>query len=148
MNRAEAGKEKGVRSMKEITLEATLNNLDKVNAFIEEQLDEAGCPMKISMQVCVAVEELFVNVASYAYGDGTGDVTVRFPCEDGTVSVSFIDSGAAFDPTRREDPDTSLPASERQIGGLGIFMVKKSMDTLGYEYKDNQNIVTITKKMS
>lgn len=134
--------------MKEITLGAAVDNLDKVNAFIEQQLDEAGCPMKISMQVCVAVEELFVNVASYAYGDGTGDVTVRFSCEDGTVSVSFIDSGAAFDPTRREDPDTSLPASERQIGGLGIFMVKKSMDTLGYEYKDNQNIVTITKKMS
>ena len=78
--------------MKEITLEATLDNLDKVNAFIEEQLDEAGCPMKISMQICVAVEELFVNVASYAYGDGTGDITVGFSCEAGTVSVSFIDS--------------------------------------------------------
>ena len=129
-------------------MKAAVDNLDKVNAFVEEQLDEAGCPMKITMQVCVAVEELFVNVASYAYGGGTGNVTVRFSCEDSVVSVSFIDSGAPFDPTQKADPDTSLPASEREVGGLGIFMVKKSMDALEYEYRDNKNIVTIKKKMA
>ncbi len=114
-------------------------------ALVEEELEKVDCPMKWVMQITVCVEEMFVNVAHYAYGEGTGDVTMQIDTTPSSVSITLIDSGMAFDPLAKADPDITLSAEERGIGGLGIFMVKKSMDEVRYERKDNQNIFTMVK---
>jgi len=101
------------------------------------------------MQMDVAVEEIFVNIANYAYAPGVGQARIRIEItgEPRMVQVTFIDSGVPYDPLAKPDPDVTLSAEERQIGGLGIFMVKKSMDNMLYEYKDKQNILTLQKNM-
>ena len=135
--------------MSELTLEAKTENLDKVLSFVDEHLEEQECPMKTQMQIDIAVEELFVNIAHYAYNPEVGPVTIRVEVqkEPLAVTVTFIDHGVPYDPLAKEDPDITLSAEERQIGGLGIFMVKKSMDDIAYEYKDGQNILYIKKKI-
>ena len=134
--------------MKELVLDAATENLDTVIAFVTEQLEAVDCPMKAQMQLEIAVEELFVNIAHYAYAPGTGTATIRTEITADTAEITFIDSGVQYDPLAKPDPDVSLPASERQIGGLGIFMVKKSMDDMRYEYRDGKNILTIKKKLT
>lgn len=136
--------------MKEITLDATLENLDEVLAFVDSRLEELGCPMKTQLQIDVAVEEIFVNIASYAYEPKKGSATVRLEIEQDpkSVAITFVDGGIPYDPVAKEDPDVSLPAAERKIGGLGIYMVKKSMDKMLYERRDGHNILTIIKKIS
>ena len=134
--------------MKELKIKAVLENLPKVTQFIDEQLESKGCNPAIQIQMDVAVEEMYVNVANYAYKPGTGsaEIEMDFSSEDGgSVTITIIDSGEQFDPLKKPDPDVTLNAEERQIGGLGIFMVKKSMDNVEYEYKDGQNILKITK---
>lgn len=133
--------------MKELITEALTDKLPDVLSFVDEQLEAAGCPMKTQMQIDIAVEEIFVNIANYAYTDekGSAAVQVRFTPEPQTVSITFKDSGIPYDPLAKPDPDISLSAEERQIGGLGIFMVKKSMDDIQYQYLDGQNILTLTK---
>ncbi len=133
--------------MKEITLEATIDNLQQVLAVLEEMLDELRCPTKPRMSLMIAVEELFVNIASYAYAPDTGEATVRFlPIDDAKgIEITFIDSGMQYNPLEKDDPDITLPVEERPIGGLGIYMVKKSMDDVRYEYKNDQNVLKITK---
>jgi len=140
--------------MKEITLEAKLDNLQEVMGFIDGELEANDCPMKTQMQIDVAVEEIFVNVAHYAYTPEVGNVSVSINIcadEDGSdvlkAVVTFKDSGIPFDPTAKADPDVTLSAQERQIGGLGIYMVKKSMDSMTYSYTEGQNILTIMKKL-
>jgi len=138
--------------MKEITLEAKVDNLSSVLEFIDTELEMNDCSMKTQMQIDVAVEELFVNVAHYAYTPEIGNVTVIFDLEDGEdgqkkAVITLKDSGKPFDPTAKEDPDVTLSAEERQIGGLGIYMVKKSMDEIKYIYDEGQNVLTITKTM-
>ena len=135
--------------MKKLQLEAKVENLQTVLDFIDGELESVDCPMKVQMQIDVAVEELFVNVAHYAYAPETGDVTVSIDTENtpGKAVITLKDIGVPFDPTAKEDPDVTLSAAERQIGGLGIYMVKKSMDSLEYAYEDGCNIVTITKSM-
>ena len=135
--------------MKELTLEAKIEHLDEVLAFVDSLLEARECSPKVQMQVDVAVEELFVNIASYAYAPGVGQATIRVDTETNPseVAITFIDGGVPYDPLTKADPDITLPAEERQIGGLGIFMVKKSMDSMEYEYKNGQNILTIRKKL-
>lgn len=135
--------------MKELTVAATLENLGEVQAFIEESLEEKGCPMKAMMQISIAVEEIYVNIAHYAYHPEIGEATVRCQVEGEPlqVTVQFLDGGKPFDPLKKEDADTSLSAEEREIGGLGILMVKKSMDDVLYEYKDGKNILTLKKRV-
>ena len=133
--------------MKELIIDALTENLDAVIAFVTEQLEAVACSMKAQMQIEVAVEELFVNIAHYAYAPDTGSATIRTEITADTAEITFIDSGVQYDPLAKPDPDVSLPASERQIGGLGIFMVKKSMDDMRYEYRDRKNILTIVKKL-
>ncbi|MGN0305617.1 MAG: ATP-binding protein [Lachnospiraceae bacterium] len=133
--------------MVELTLEATLENLEKVLGFVEEQLEANGCSMKALMQVQIAVEEIYVNIVRYAYQKETGMATIRV-CVGGDpvqATITFIDRGIPYDPLASEDPDTTLSAEERKIGGLGIFMVKKSMDDVKYAYSQGQNILTIQK---
>lgn len=135
--------------MKELTVEAKIENIPEVTAFVDEQIEACGCSVKAQMQVDIAIDELFSNIANYAYPSGTGTATVRV--ETGgdplSVTITFIDQGVPYDPLEKEDPDVTLSAEERGIGGLGIYMVKKSMDEISYEYKDGQNILTIQKKM-
>jgi anti-sigma regulatory factor (Ser/Thr protein kinase) len=133
--------------MKELRIDATIENLDRVLAFLDTELEGIDCPMKEQMQLDVAVEEIFVNIASYAYQPGTGDALIQVESLDGPkrVEVTFVDSGVPYNPLLKEDPDVTLSVEERQIGGLGIYMVKKSMDDMTYEYKDNKNILKIIK---
>ncbi len=133
----------------EIEVEATPQNLNKVMGFIEENLEIVGAGIKAQMQIAVAVEELYINIAKYAYKnqDKPGMARIRFEVKDDPARayITFIDQGVYYDPLAKEDPDVTLSAEERPIGGLGIFMVKKSMDDVLYEYKDGQNILTIVK---
>ena len=140
----------GSDETRELVIDAKVENLDAVNAFVGEVLDPLDCSMKHRMQIDLVVEELFVNIASYAYGDGQGKATVR-----GRVQVSppmvelvFIDEGTPYNPLEREDPDTSLPVEERGVGGLGIFLVKKNVDYIAYEHRDGKNILTIRKNLT
>lgn len=133
--------------MKELELEALTENLPKVLAFVDEQLSSADCPMKVQMQIDIAVEEIFVNIAHYAYSTEKGKATVRIEIlpDPPAVDITFIDNGIPYDPLAKPDPDVTLSAEERQIGGLGIFMVKKSMDDVKYQYLDGHNILTLKK---
>ena len=135
--------------MKELTIEADVNKLDEVLAFIDEELERYDCPPKIQMQLDVSVEELFVNIAHYAYNPNKGTATLRVEIQEEplSITITFIDGGVPYDPLAKEDPDITLSAEERQIGGLGIFMVKKSVDDINYEYKDGKNILTIKKNL-
>ena len=133
--------------MKEITLAATIENIDTVTDFVAEQLEEMGCTMKAQMQINIAIDELFGNIARYAYPQGAGEATVRLETSpDGKQAIlTFIDQGTPYDPLTQEEPDITLSAEDRPIGGLGIFMVKKSMDDIAYRFENGQNILTITK---
>ena len=133
----------------ELELEAVRENLDEVVAFLEERLDATDCTPKARMQINLAVEEIFVNIASYAYNPDTGKATVRVEVSDEPVSVTitFVDHGVPYDPLAKEDPDVSLSAEERNVGGLGIFLTKQVMDEVSYEYKHGQNILRIRKKV-
>lgn len=134
--------------MKEFTVEAKVENLDKVIAFVNSELETADCPMKIQMQIELAVEEIFVNIAHYAYGEETGSATVTVDVSSGdTAVICFSDSGVQYDPLAKEDPDVTLSLDKRSIGGLGIFMTKKSMDHISYEYRDGHNVLTMEKRI-
>ena len=132
---------------REIKVDAKVDNLDEVLAQVDEELEAADCQMKARMQIDVAVEEIFVNIASYAYKGREGTARINISIEDDPkkVVISFADSGDPFDPLAKPDPDITLSAEERQIGGLGIYMVKKSMDDVTYKYENGENILTITK---
>ena len=131
----------------ELEAEADNARLPEVTGFVESHLELIGCPMKTVMQIDVAVEEIFVNIANYAYAPGSGKATVRVEAESDTrqVTITFTDGGKPFDPTAKADPDVTLSADERDIGGLGIFMTKKIMDSVEYEYKDGKNVLVLKK---
>ena len=136
--------------MKELKLAATVENIDVVTDFVNEQLEALDCPMKAQMQIDIAIDELFGNIAHYAYNPEIGKATVRVEVIEDPLAVviTFIDKGVPYDPLAKADPDTTLSAEEREIGGLGIYMVKKSMDDITYEYKDGQNILKIKKNLN
>ena len=136
--------------MKELVVEADRKKFLDVQSFIDEQLEEIGCPMLTQIAIDVAVEELFVNIASYAYEHGEGVAVIRVTVHEDPLSVeiTFIDNGKQYDPLAKEDPDVTLSAKERKKGGLGIYMVKNSMDDVIYEYKDGKNILTIKKNLN
>ena len=133
--------------MNELTIAATLENIETVTDFVNHQLEALDCPMKAQMQIDVAIDELFSNIARYSYNPEVGQATVRVEVVDEPLAViiTFIDNGVPYDPLAEADPDVTLSAEERQFGGLGIYIVKKSMDEISYEYKDGQNILTIKK---
>lgn len=135
--------------MKELTVDAVVENIARVTDFVDGQLEELGCPVKAQMQIDIAIDELFGNIAHYAYNPEVGAATVRVEVveEPLSVVVSFIDHGVPYDPLAKEDPDVGLSLEEREIGGLGIYMVKKSMDEISYEYRDGQNILRIRKQI-
>ncbi len=136
--------------MREMDILAVKENLPEVLAFVDSQLEKLDCGTKLIMQIDVAVEEIFVNISSYAYNPEIGPATIKIEIMEEPLSViiSFIDNGKQYDPLAKPDPDVKLPLKERKKGGLGIFMVKKTMDNVTYEYKEGQNILTITKSIS
>ena len=131
----------------EITLEADVNNLEQVISFIDEKLEAADCPPKTQMQIDLAAEEIFVNIAHYAYAPETGNASVRVEIHENPLSavITFTDSGTPYDPLMNPDPDVTLSADERNVGGLGIYLVKKNMDNVSYKHKDGKNILTVRK---
>ena len=131
------------------TFPAKTDALSDVLGFVEETLESYECPIKIQIAVCVAIEEVFVNVAHYAYGGGEGDMTLGIHFEEETRTVTFrmADKGVPFDPLKKPDPDITLSAEEREIGGLGIFITKKTMDTVSYAYENGENVLTMIKKI-
>lgn len=135
--------------VKELTVDAVVNNIEVVTDFVNEELDKHDCLMKARMQIDVAIDELFGNIAHYAYDNGTGSATVRVEVTEEPLAVilTFIDSGKPFNPLERPEPDTTLSAQERAIGGLGIFLVKKTMDEVVYRYEDGHNILLIKKML-
>ena len=116
--------------MKELTIAATVENIEVVTDFVNQQLEALDCPMKAQMQIDIAIDELFGNIAYYAYNPDVGEATVRVEVTEDPLAVviTFIDNGVPYDPLAKVDPDITLSAEEREIGGLGIYMVKKSMD--------------------
>ncbi len=134
----------------EIDLEATVENLPKVLAFVEKHLEGTNCSLRERMQLDVAVEEIFINIANYAYRPETGRATVRVEVVEDPVeiTITFIDQGVPYDPLAKEDPDVTLSADKRKIGGLGIFMAKQSVDDIHYEYWKGRNILTLKKALS
>lgn len=131
------------------TFPARTEALSDVLGFAEQMLDSFGCSMKIQTAVCVAIEEVFVNVAHYAYGDGEGDVSLGIGFDEVNRAVTFrmTDKGIPFDPLKKADPDITKSAEEREIGGLGIFIAKKTMDSIAYAYENGENILTMIKKI-
>lgn len=134
--------------MKELTIAATEENISLVTDFVDAELEDHGCDLKARARINIAIDELFGNIAKYAYGPNVGSATVRVDVTDSplTAEITFIDCGTPYNPLESEDPDITLSADERKIGGLGIFMVKKSMDSMSYEFKDGQNVLVIKKQ--
>ncbi|MBQ9378048.1 MAG: ATP-binding protein [Schwartzia sp.] len=136
--------------MDTLTINATIENLSEVIAFVTEPLTDDNCTVRARMQLELVVEELFVNIACYAYHPETGPVTVERVMDeaDGVISVTFRDRGVPYNPLTREDPDTTLPLDKRPIGGLGVFLVKKNVDEISYAYREGQNILRFRKKLT
>ena len=135
--------------MKEWTFEAKVDRIPWLTERVDALLEDLDCPMKAQMQIDVAIDELLANIASYAYGTGEGEVTVRFDFQPGdrTVALTFIDSGIPYDPLAKPDPDIALEVEKRSVGGLGIFLVKKTMDDMTYARRDGRNVLTIRKRI-
>ncbi len=136
--------------MKEITLDATIENIPRVTDWMDEALEKVGCAPRPLMQLHVVLDEVFSNIARYAYKhrEGRGSVTVRFEYEPETktAAITFTDHGRPYNPLEKEDPDVTLSAEERNIGGLGIFLTKKLMDDISYQHENGANILCIRKK--
>lgn len=135
--------------MKEWTFEATVERIAWLTDQVNEELESLDCPIKAQMQIDVAIDELLANIASYAYDLDAGEVTVRmdFDADTRMVSLTFIDSGVAYDPLAKPDPDVTLAVEQREVGGLGIFLVKKTMDDMTYVRRDGRNELTIRKRI-
>ena len=131
----------------ELTVIATLENYDRVAEFVEGELEIRDVPMAAQAQIVIAQDEIYTNVAKYAYADDPGEVTVRldFTEQITEVKMTIMDCGIPYDPLKRPDPDVTLEAEARQIGGLGIYMVKQMMDDVSYEYRGGMNILRIRK---
>ena len=131
----------------ERTVTAILENFGMVADFVDEELEKRNVPMAAEAQIDIALDEIYTNVAKYAYGDEVGEVTVRLDFSDDVseVRMTVSDAGIPYDPLQQEDPDVSLEADERQIGGLGIYLVKQLMDEVSYEYRGGMNILRIRK---
>ena len=133
---------------KKIRVAATKENLETVTAFLDEILDEKDCPLKVRLQIDLALEEMYINIANYAYTPKIGEMELRVAFDEAgrELTMVLIDSGIPYDPLAKKDPDVTLSAEKRKIGGLSIYLVKKTMDSMMYERRDGRNIVTMKKK--
>ena len=136
--------------MKTLTVPAELGQLSAVQDFIAGELERCRCPAKAKFQIEVAVEEIFVNIVNYAYRPEIGEATIRCAVDEDAlqVTIQFLDHGKPFDPLAQADADTDRQALETREGGLGILLVKKSMDDVSYAYEGGKNILTIRKRLA
>ncbi len=132
---------------KVLKIEADADKLHEVQDFVAAELEANDCPMKTQLLIEVSLEEIFVNVAHYAYPEGKGWAEIHVSVEEGVASITLIDGGIPYDPLSRPDPDVTQSSEDRPIGGLGIYMVKQKMDDVSYEYRDGKNMLTIKKKL-
>ena len=123
--------------------------LSDLISYVEQTLEQYECSIKTQTSICIAIEEVFVNVAHYAYGKVVGEVTLGIEFDKKTRNVTFkmVDSGVPFNPLAKPDPDITLSAQQREIGGLGIFITKKTMDYVEYTYQNGKNVLTMIKKI-
>ena len=133
--------------MKELIVEASVNNLDAVLNFVNEELGRHNCPQYLQNQIDIAVEEIFMNIARYAYKPANGNVVICI-CIGEEIVIRFEDTGKPFNPLEQAAPDLDKPLAERKIGGLGIFMVRQLMDKIVYSFVDNKNVLIIRKKIN
>ena len=136
--------------MQKITVEARLENLDKVNDFVQNSILNHDCSKKAIMQLGVIVEEIFVNIVSYAYPENVGYAEIQTELQDNplAINLTFIDSGIQYNPLENNDPDLGLSVEERDIGGLGIYLVKNMVEEISYKYENGKNILSLTKLLS
>ena len=132
--------------VKEIVVDSKFENVRTLTEFVESSLEPLNPSPKAIMQIGVAIDELFSNVVRYS-GSSNMKLILNVNADVLTAKLTFIDEGVEYDPLKKADPDVTLPAEEREIGGLGIFMTKKTMDEVRYEYKDGQNRLTLVKKL-
>lgn len=130
--------------MKELFVDAVIDNLEVVMDFVNSELETYDCNMKVQTQIDIAIEEIFVNISSYAYNPEVGAVTIRVAVGN-EITIEFEDKGKPYNPIEKIDPDVTKSIEERDVGGLGIFMVKKIMDSIEYKNVENKNILTIRK---
>ena len=136
--------------MRELKIEATIENLSKVFTFLQESLEQCDAPPKVKRQIKLCVEEIYMNITHYAYNPDTGTAKIGVELKDSDkdqerIVISFVDEGKPYDPLAKQDPDLNLSLDDRPIGGLGIYLVKTTMDNVAYEHKDGQNVLTIEK---
>lgn len=138
----------GIILKRQLTLPNDIKTIPQLSEFIEVIGEELEMEMSLIMSLNLALEEAVVNVMDYAYAPGTiGDVCIEATANETLIEFIISDSGIPFDPTKKEEVDTTLSAEERPIGGLGIHLVREIMDAVSYEYKDNKNILTLSKKI-
>lgn len=131
--------------MQELVIEAKNENLDKVNEFVHAIISDSTFTKKSIMQLDLIVEEIFVNIANYAYAPKTGLVKILSDIDGDCISLTFIDSGVPYNPLEKSDPNINLSVEERDIGGLGIFLTKKLVDDISYQYINEQNVLKFKK---
>jgi anti-sigma regulatory factor (Ser/Thr protein kinase) len=129
----------------EIKIEALSDNLDRALDFVNVELEKMDCPSKTQMQIDLAIEEIFINIARYAYSPETGFATIRIKTSPNEIRLEFEDRGVPYNPLEKSDPDINTPAKDRPIGGLGVFLVKKIMDTVEYRYEGSSNLLNLKK---
>lgn len=133
---------------KAITVDATCENLHVVQELLTPVLDECPFSAGVRMDLEIAVEEIFLNIASYAYAPGMGQAIIEAEADDKGIAIAFMDSGTPFNPLETPEPDVNAPWQDRRIGGLGLFMVRQRMDSVEYEYLDGRNILRIRKAVA
>ncbi|MBR1395916.1 MAG: ATP-binding protein [Selenomonadaceae bacterium] len=134
----------------ELVIEAVIDNLDEVNLFVHKSIEQFEVSKRTLMQLDLVVEEIFVNIASYAYSPNTGSVKIllQTDMEHLYISLTFIDSGVPYNPLEQSDPNVNLSAEERDIGGLGIFLTKNLVDDISYQHINGQNVLKFTKRLN
>ncbi|MDR0761396.1 MAG: ATP-binding protein [Treponema sp.] len=133
--------------MKELRIAAVLENLDTVLEFVQTELEETNCSFKTQSQINIVAEEIFVNIAHYAYNPVPGTAFIRVIIANNELRLEFEDMGQPYNPLEKADPDITAKAKDRPIGGLGIFMVKKIMDTVEYRYESGKNLLILKKRL-
>ncbi|MBR0461301.1 MAG: ATP-binding protein [Erysipelotrichaceae bacterium] len=138
-----------LKLIREMILDAVIENITPLTDAVNEELEKLNCSLRAQNQIDIVIDEVFANIASYAYGDKTGKAIVRLEHdqENNDIILIFIDEGMPFDPLKNEDPDVTLGYDKREIGGLGVFIVKKLMNKAEYRFADKKNILILRKNL-
>lgn len=136
--------------MQRFTVDAAIENIPAITDFVNSQLKAHACPLQTQYEIDIAIDEIVSNVARYGYPSGKGEITVQVQWQENplTVVIVFIDQGIAYNPLRQKEPNLTLCAQERPVGGLGIFMVKHMMDNVQYERRGRENVLSLSKQMA